>query len=88
MDSGTGQCGAPKGESDAPVAILGADRCIVSDGDARPPTCIAHLHATLPEHQHQGTPHACAPEIFGLFQGSSRNAMQRYDTVDEYDGGG
>ena len=34
VDSGTAQCGGPKGESDAPVAILGETCCIVSDGDA------------------------------------------------------
>ena len=35
VDSGTGQCGGPKCESDAPVAILGETCCVVSDGDAR-----------------------------------------------------
>ena len=32
VDSGTGQCGGPKCESDAPVAILGETCCVVSDG--------------------------------------------------------
>jgi hypothetical protein len=105
VDSGTGQCGAPKGESDAPVAILGADLLHRVGWGRRPPTCIAYLHATLPEHQppapgnclmqSQGKkkekelPRACTPEV-ERYLGCSRGlvAMQRYATVDEYDGGG
>jgi len=70
-----GQCGAPKATA-PPVAILGADCCIVSDADARPP-CIAYLHATFTDHQRPPAPY----QGMHIYISRGVDAMQPYDTI-------